>query len=322
MTPFTALEGPGPTFGRLLTICLLAIAAQSAVMAQIEVHSRSIKGSSPSGDTFINVDGIRMHFLIRGKGPAVVLIHGNPGFLQDYSLTVFDSLAKNFETIAFDRPGHGLTPRGNKYSKSLNGQAKLLHDAMTMLGINRPILVGHSFGGTLALIYSLQYPNDISGMVLLAPSAFPYGPGNILESVIAHVPVLGNLLIRTLRPLVIHEINAGLSNSFSPAPTPRFYKNLADRIWSSPARLKAYIYDSAELRNAVNQLSRRYGEIKTPVTIISGIHDQVVGYQTDAVPLHQAIAGSRLITLTGAGHAIQYENPRAVVDAVNAMKTR
>ena len=61
-----------------------------------------------------------------------------------------EALAKNFETIAFDRPGHGLTPRGNKYSKSLNGQAKLLHDAMTMLGINRPILVGHSFGGTLA----------------------------------------------------------------------------------------------------------------------------------------------------------------------------
>jgi pimeloyl-ACP methyl ester carboxylesterase len=191
---------------------------------------------------------------------------------------------------------------------------------MIQLGVEKPILVGHSWGGTLALYYALLYPKEISGMVLLAPSAFPDGHGNVLESAIAHTPVLGKVLIKALKPLVIHEINVGLQNSFFPAPVPRHYKYLAEKIWSSPDRLKSYIFDSLALRSAENQISNRYGEIRIPVTIISGLQDQVVGYKSDAVPLHDAIRGSRLITLGTTGHAIQYENPRAVVDAVIAMK--
>ena len=289
------------------------------VSAQHTVQSESQVKTDPIGDTYLRVDGIRMHFLIRGQGKPVVLIHGNPGFLQDYSLTVFDRLATTFKTIAYDRPGHGLSNRGNRYFSSLKGQAKLLHDAMLQLGVEKPILVGHSWGGSLALCYALQYPKEISGMVLLAPSAFPDSHGNLLESAIAHTPVLGTVLIRALKPLVIHEINAGLRSSFFPRPVPEYYKNLADKIWSSPNRLKSYIFDSLALRKALNQISNRYGEIRTPVTIISGVQDQVVGYKTDAVPLHDAINGSRLITLSATGHAIQYENPRVVVDAVIAM---
>ncbi len=90
---------------------------------------------SQSTSKFVTVDGTRLHFVIRGSGPAVVLIHGNPGSSQDWT-HLFAPLAAHHEVIAFDRPGHGRSQRPKQGDATVEVQARLLHSALKQLHVS------------------------------------------------------------------------------------------------------------------------------------------------------------------------------------------
>src|SRR5262249_52813788 len=89
---------------------------------------------------FVTIDGTRLHFVLKGIGRPVVLIHGNPGSSQDWA-RVFGLLAANHKAIAFDRPGHGRSQRPKHEEATVEVQARLLHDALGQLLVQRPILI-------------------------------------------------------------------------------------------------------------------------------------------------------------------------------------
>src|SRR5437899_1969096 len=91
-------------------------------------------------------DGGRLHYLRSGSGSPVVLIHGNPGSVDDWD-KVLPELARDHLVFAFDRPGHGHSDRG-RASGSPKDQAAIFHEVLGALSVRRPILVGHSWGGT------------------------------------------------------------------------------------------------------------------------------------------------------------------------------
>src|SRR6059058_3242897 len=126
--------------------------------------------------TFVNVDGANLHFVIKGAGRPVVLIHGNPGSCQDWS-RLYVPISSQYQAIAFDRPGHGHSQRPNHRDITVEVQAEMLHEALNKLAIDRPLLVGHSWGAALALAYALQFGEAISGAVLLAPAAYESDDG-------------------------------------------------------------------------------------------------------------------------------------------------
>src|SRR6266481_7578084 len=111
--------------------------------------------SEQSTSKFVTVDGTLLHFVVRGAGPPVVLIHGNPGSGQDWT-RLFAPLAAHHEVVAFDRPGHGRSQRPRHIDATIEVQARLLHDALKQLHVERPIVVGHSWGGALALVYAIN----------------------------------------------------------------------------------------------------------------------------------------------------------------------
>src|SRR5437870_332290 len=120
---------------------------------------------SQSTSKFVTVDDTRLHFVIKGEGRPVVLIHGNPGSGQDWT-RVFGPLSGLHKVIAFDRPGHGRSERPKHIDVTVEVQARLLHDALKQLHVERPIVVGHSWGGALALVYAINYPQEVAGVVL------------------------------------------------------------------------------------------------------------------------------------------------------------
>jgi len=95
---------------------------------------------SQSTSKFVTVDGTRLHFIIKGTGRPVVLIHGNPGSGQDWT-RLFGPLAAHNKAIAFDRPGHGQSQRPKHGDVTVEVQARLLHDALSQLHVERSILV-------------------------------------------------------------------------------------------------------------------------------------------------------------------------------------
>src|SRR5262249_12490184 len=126
-------------------------------------------------------------------GPAVVMIHGNAGSVDDYDFKSLSRLCRDYTLIAFDRPGHGKSDRPDGSNATLQFQTRLLHETLSYLGIVHPVLVGHSWGAALALDYALQYPNDVSAIVLLAPAAYADAEGDEFRRAVLKTPVVGDV---------------------------------------------------------------------------------------------------------------------------------
>jgi len=275
---------------------------------------------SQSTSKFVTVDGTRLHFVIKGEGRPVVLIHGNPGSAQDWT-RLFGPLAAHHKIIAFDRPGHGLSQRPKDGDATVEVQARLLHDALAQLHVERPIVVGHSWGGALALVYAINYPEEVAGVVLVAPAVYESQDGVSLVTNLPAVPVIGDAVNFVLTPLFAATfVRSELKKAFSPDPVPESYLRSVLPEWTSQNKVKWYSIDDALLNDCLRKFSPRYHEISVPVSILAGDSDLCVSEKDNAERLHQALPKSHLIVLTKTGHEIPLTRSQAVVDEIERVQ--
>jgi len=272
--------------------------------------------SSALSEHIITVDDVRLHYVESGTGPAVVLIHGNPGYSADFELGTIDALSETHRVIAIDRPGHGLSDRADN-ADTVEEQAKLLHDELAALKIERPILVGHSWGGSLVLAYALAYPDDLAGMVLVAPAAYPDKGDPFFLKLAGKVPLIGELGALLGRSVLSRGmVKKDLARAFYPQPLPDSYFKTVFRSWTGRKQLKAYFADEARLNESLAKLSDRYADIQTPTVIITGDSDQIVDAKRNAHKLQKVIRNARLIQLSNTGHEIPQTHPESIAEAI------
>src|SRR5437660_6302384 len=154
---------------------------------------------------FVTVDGARLHFVIKGAGRPVVLIHGNPGSCQDWS-RLYGPISSHYCAFAFARPGHGHSDRPNHRDITVEVQAQLLCAALDQFHVERPILVGHSWRAALALAYALGHPRDVSGLVLLAPAVYEGDDGVSFVSKLPALPIIGDLVNFVFTPFIASSV--------------------------------------------------------------------------------------------------------------------
>jgi pimeloyl-ACP methyl ester carboxylesterase len=267
----------------------------------------------------VAVNGVALNCVSAGSGRPVVLIHGNPGSHQDYTLSVFEKLSQSYYVLAFDRPGHGYSERHDSTETTLEVQAGLICAALRKLSIEKPVLVGHSWGGSLALAAAVAHANDLSGIVLLAPAAYP----NVSVewwSLFPRIPVLGKLAVKTLTPLLGRAVVKGsLKDAYHPQDVHDDYVQRATKLWTRPDQITAWACDEGTLRASLQNLSQYYSDIKMPVAIVTGSADRVVDPKEHAYPLQQTIRDSRLIVLPETGHQLPQTRPEAVIAAIDAV---
>ena len=269
---------------------------------------------------FVTVDGTRLHFVIRGAGRPVVLIHGNPGSTQDWT-RLFGSLAASHKIVAFDRPGHGRSDRPKHGDTTVEVQARLLHDALKELHVEHPIVVGHSWGGALALIYAITYPKEVAGVVLVAPAVYESQDGVSLLTSLPALPVIGDAVNFVLTPLFgASVIRSELKKAFSPDPVPKNYLRSVLSEWTRSKKVKAYSLDEASLNDSLKKFSPRYPEITVPVSILTGDSDLIVSKKEQAERLHEALPKSHLVVLPKTGHQIPFTRPQAVVEEIERVQ--
>lgn len=298
---------------------LVALTASIAALAWYNRRAvRHAEARHPMVGKLIAVDGVRLHFLERGEGRPVVLIHGSDGVLQDFTLPpLFDLIAAEYRAIAFDRPGHGYSERSALGPLRVGMNVRLIHGALRSLGVERPVLVGHSYGGTVALEYALEHPAEVGGLVLLAPAAFSLGAAAPLLFSLPDAPVLGPLLLRALLVPAGRRILRGTSvPAFRPDPVPPDFLETMSAYSLRPGQFRSFAEETRWHPLDVQAISHRYAEILAPVTIITGAADVVAPPQLQSYPLHRAIRQSRLVVLPETGHALQYRHPEAVRDAI------
>jgi len=277
--------------------------------------------TSDAGE-FVTIRGLRLHYVSEGAGFPVVLLHGNAGFTHDYS-SVMPALAeRGFRALAFDRPGHGESERPVGRDATVAFQSEQMREALRELSVENPILVGHSWSALLVLHHVLRYPAEVSGIVLLAPAAYPEAEQFAVQKSLIELPGIGDIIIKVSSPFINKEISSNLERAFSPDEVPPAYLELATTTWNRPEQIKAIIQDEAIYNPAAEGLSRRYDKVQSPTIIVTGDSDREVDPERHAIPLHWEISHSELRVLPATGHMIPHTRPRAVLDAIESTKAR
>ena len=298
--------------------CFAFAAAGSSVSNAPEYPSTAWAGKFTEIEQHVvTIENLRVHYLESGTGRTVVVIHGNPGDAGDFEYSAINLLSRKFHVLAIDRPGHGGSDRPEDKQASVEYQAQLLHETLSNLGIKQPVLVGHSWGGSLALCYALNYPDEISGLVLLAPAAYPDDHGNGLLRTLIKTPVVGDLTILLGKALVgSNLLKQNLEDAFYPQTVPDKYFKIVTASWLGQKQLKAYLDDDLMLNDYLKKIKDRYSDIKVPVVIVTGDKDKILSSKDNAYRLQKAITGSRLIELKNTGHEIPQTRPGSINKAL------
>jgi len=305
-------------------IVVVTIVALAALAALTWAGTAAIERANPPSGRFVDVAGGRLHIVELGAvdAPPVVLLHGASGNLADMRLALGDRLAARYRVVLVDRPGHGWSDRpGGATDASPAAQAELIHEALAVLRIRRPIVLGHSWSGALATAYALAFPDEMSGLVLLAPVTHPWPGGIGWINDVAALPVIGGLIARTLiLPAGYFMLNPGVAAVFRPdRPPPDYSARTAVAMLLRPREFIANAQDLAGLKEFVRAQSPRYGEIKMPVAIISGDRDPVVYTDIHSRAIALQVPHASLTVLPGVGHMVQYVATDLVVGAIDAM---
>lgn len=300
------------------------IAAGSAVAALVgsalfnKANARRAEASTPPVGKFVEVDGVRLHYVDRGEGPTVVLLHGNGVMLQDFEVSgVLGLAAEHHRVIAFDRPGFGYSDRPRSTVWTPTAQADLIARALERIGVESAVVVGHSWGAMVALAMALDHPEAVTGLVLL--SGYYYGtarPDVVLFSPPA-IPVIGDVMADTISPLSGLLVGPGaVKASFSPAPVSDKFADFPIAMTLRPSQVRATAADTAMMVPGAIALSRRYDELKLPVIVMAGAGDRIAHVGEHAKRLVEDVGRAELRTVRGQGHLFHYAVPDQVVAAI------
>ena len=310
---------------RVVIVLALLVAIPGLLLAWLWVHSqrgwREAERACPPLGAFVEVRGCRLHYVEAGEGSPVVLVHGASGNLRDMTLALAERLAKSHRVLAFDRPGYGYSTRPPGPWPDPSVQASYLRDALAALRVERPVLVGHSWAGSLVLAYALAWPGELRGVVAVSPASHAWPGGVVAYRVAAQLPLLGSLLAHTvLWPLGQRMADAALRSTFDPDPLPDGYRRACGiDLLFRPVQFRADGEDVGKLSRFLEIQSARYAELATPLTILTGTRDAVVSPRRHAHTLHAQVSGSRLVVVEGAGHALHHAHPDRVVAEIAAL---
>lgn len=278
------------------------------------------EADSPPGGKFLTVDGIRVHYLELGAGPPVVLLHGNMLRAEDFIASgLLGELAKNHRVIAFDRPGYGYSDRPLARLWTAEAQAALIKRTLAQLGVNKPTVVGHSWGTLVALELALLPEVAVKRLVLISGYYFPTARMDVVLAAPPAIPVLGDILRYTVSALAARmTLNKTIKAMFTPVPVPTNFVPVLDReMLLRPKQIQADAQDAVFMIPGAARLRKHYREIKASVVIIAGEDDGVVDVDTQARKLHGEISGSELTVLPGVGHMAHYAATDRIVGAIN-----
>jgi pimeloyl-ACP methyl ester carboxylesterase len=283
-------------------------------------QARNAEAEYPPEGKFVDLDGVRLHYVERGDGPPLVMFHGMGALVQDLlGSGIVDEAAKRFRVIAFDRPGYGYSdrPRGERWTPE--AQMELARAALTKLGIEKPLVMGHSWGTLPALAWAVDHPEEVTGLVLVSGPYFPFKTPSPMLMSMPSWPYIGAAMANTTSPLMVRAVGPGvLKQVFAPNAVPQeFIDRFPHGLALRPKQIRATSGDAGLVQLAQIRLSKRYGELKLPVAIVAGDGDKIVAFSF-AERMHAAVPHSSFHVARGVGHMVHWIKRELVMEAIDA----
>ena len=301
---------------------LLALLTLSILLSLYSwLASLWIEKQYPPIGKFIEVDGVRLHYVMQGQGagPALLLVHGASSNLRDFTSSILPVLAKDHRVIAFDRPGYGYSERPHGKWLDPASVASLLLDASQQLGIDKPVIVGHSWAGSVVMSALIEMPQRVSGGVLLAGVAGHWAGSVGWTYDVGSIPVLGKLFAWTaVMPAGQILLKREVAPVLYPAPVPFHYiENIGAPLALRPWSFKNNVEDMTRLNEYMQRLSPHYDEIHLPLLIIHGEDDALVPFWNHGRRVLPVVPQAQLVLIPSAGHALHHSHTEQVVAAID-----
>jgi pimeloyl-ACP methyl ester carboxylesterase len=289
--------------------------------------TRRIEARNAPRGHFVTADGVRLHVVDLAPEepsdpplPTVLLLHGANLCLDDMRMALGERLARRLRVLIPDRPGQGYSSVGPGQLASPAYQVTLIRAAVRSLGAGPLIVVGHSFGGLIALRYALDDPHAVAGLVLINPTTHPR-PGGLPWFQRAAEVLIGPLVVNTvLLPLSLATIGRLTDRIFRPEPAPPGYaarSRLALAL--TPRRFSASLREYSGLRDQLVDHVPRYPAIRVPTLIVAGTADPVVPPAVHAEALAAALPRARLLRLIGAGHMAHHAHAETIAAEIERL---
>jgi pimeloyl-ACP methyl ester carboxylesterase len=289
----------------------------------VRAKTRQAEAENPPQGRFVTADGVRLHYIERGEGPTLVLLHGNGVFAEDFDHSgLLDRAAQHYRVIAFDRPGFGYSERPRSKVWTPQAQARLLRHALQELGVDSAIVLGHSWGTLVALSMALDAPDFVRGLVLLSGYYYPSLRADVLSSGPA-VPIVGDLMRYTISPIVGRMLWRPIAKrAFAPMDVDVRFRALPVWMMLRPSQLRASAAEAALMIPSAMALAKRYQELKVPAVIMSGTQDLIADFSHNSERLSERMPDGELQLQPGVGHMTHYAHPEQVVAAVDSIAAR
>lgn len=285
----------------------------------------SIPEADVSKMRFVEAAGVSAHVETWGAGDPVFLIHGASSHIGTWEPTIVPLLKNEFLVAAYDRPGMGYTTDRPAGSDTLAVQAKVAADVIEKLGLKKPVVIAHSWGGAVALRLALDRPDLVGGLVLIAPVAYDWPGGVDWYNYWSANPLSGWLFNNIVaQPFADASVRSGMAGAFTPNLPPNGWLEAANvSLAARPESLRANGEDLVAAKREVIGQQARYPEIKMPVAILVGDSDRVVSPSIHAMQLARVLPNARIDVLAGVGHLPQEASPerfRKLLDWVHSAK--
>ncbi|MEO9824947.1 MAG: alpha/beta hydrolase [Paracoccaceae bacterium] len=314
----------------LLLLTALAVAGVAFALKRADIREAQIEARHFPEGQFVKVAGRDVHVVVKGEGPDLVLIHGAGGSTRDFTMEFVDRLSDRYRVFVFDRPGHGWTQQidpaldsaWTSQSDSPRAQARHLAEATRQLGAENPLVLGHSYGGAVAMAWALEA--DAAGILTLAGATMPW-PGAIDWQYRLLGSAIGGTLIPPIAPAFISQeyVDTTLVGVFKPDPVPDDYLNRAAVMMAIRANtLRANHRQVNALRPNVVEMSAEYPSLTLPIEILHGTADKTVYAEIHAEPMAALVGDAKVTLLDGVGHMPQHVVPEQIVEAIERLAAR
>jgi pimeloyl-ACP methyl ester carboxylesterase len=293
------------------------------VLATRRIAAQAERRIPPAGN-FVDIDGHQIHYVEAGEGRPIVFVHGLGGQLHHFRHPTFP-LLPGYRLIALDRPGSGYSVRARGATGRLPEQAHMVAAFIGALGLEKPLLVGHSLGGAVALTTALNHPDAISGVVALAPLT------HMEDEIRAEFKAL-YIRSRIKRWLIANTIAVPQSLKYAPQTLDFVFgpqKWPEDYIVAGggmlglrPSHIYATATDIVAIEKDLAEIEKRYGEIRMPSALMFGTADRVLDCRRHGLPMRDRIAALDFELAEGQGHMLQFTASERVAEMVERTASR
>ncbi len=304
------------TYALVLLFLILVLSATFT-----NIITKKIKRSIPKfGKTTVLQDA-EIHWYEAGQGRPIIMLHGLAGNLRNFTYALTEQLDKDYRVIAIDRAGCGWSKRSKHEIATLQGQARIISEFIEKEEIEKPLIVGHSLGGAIALALALEHKDKISGLALICPAT------QIVDRIPDMFKFL-NISSPLIRFFVAYTFSSLLGiltrkETFKAAFAPEAIcddfsiKGGGDFALSS----EAFISTSEDLifaQSSAPSLVGREKELEVYTEVLFGEDDEILDAKLHGEKFCQ-LSGYKLTMLPGKGHMLPLTIPDQCADFIRGV---